>query len=141
MKANTIVLSLLLVTFVTTAFTSSEFALGSESGRAIFSSSTAEPAQSSIRAHRQGKGVMISWNASGSSSVIGYEVERTYNDVSDIYAMWEQVSTVSAGSRRNNFHDLGVFPGVVSYRVHTVYQDGTRTCSEVATVRIVQHSR
>ena len=141
MKANTIVLSLLLVSFVTTAFTSSEIALGSVSDRASFSSSSVEPYQTAIRAHRQGKGVMVSWSASGSSSVIGYEVERTYNDVSDIYAMWEQVATISAGGRRNNFHDLGVFPGVVSYRVQTVYQDGTRTCSEAATVRIVQHSR
>ena len=90
-----------------------------------------------VRAHRQGKGVTVTWAATNASDV-SFVVEKTYSDPTDIYTDWESVSqTPCDGSRSYKCHDESVFPGYVNYRVGAMGNDGSVVYSETATVRIV----
>jgi hypothetical protein len=91
-----------------------------------------------IRAHRQGKGATITWALSSSDGVVGFTVQRTYEDPTDPYSVWEDVGTVSNNPSRSYKHtDVSVFPGYIAYRVTAQFADGTSTVSEIVSIRIV----
>ena len=85
--------------------------------------------------HRAGKSnVELTWTVS-SSDLTQFVVERSYDG--DFY---DNVTTVNFnGSSSYKSKDLGIFPGVIYYRVTAVKSDGTTECSPVETIRIVQH--
>lgn len=90
-----------------------------------------------VRSHRQGKGASISWafSTGGASS---FALQRTYEDPTDPYAVWEPVCTMqSNNSRSYKFNDENVFPGIINYRVVALLSDGTTTTSDITSVRIV----
>jgi hypothetical protein len=92
-----------------------------------------------VRSHRQGKGATISW-AYSSGDVTNFAVQRTYEDPTDPYAVWEPVCSMACNSSRSYKHtDENVYPGYINYRVVALMNDGTTTMSDITTVRIVSH--
>lgn len=93
-----------------------------------------------FRTHRQGKGVAASWGLQSEGGTIGFRLEKTYEDPTDPYAIWEQADFVICNdSRSYKSADTNVFPGNVSYRVVAQQADGSTVESAVSTVRIVSH--
>lgn len=93
-----------------------------------------------FRTHRQGKGVTASWGVTSGAGVVGFQVQKTYEDPTDPYAVWEDVSSVPCnGSRSYKATDNSVFPGSISYRVSALLSDGNSIESGISTVRIVSH--
>src|SRR5688572_19644692 len=77
---------------------------------AIAASAAIKPQQSNqftttgfdfIRAHRQGKGAALAWGLSSGDGVVGFTVQRTYEDPTDPYAFWEDVGTVANNPSRS----------------------------------------
>jgi hypothetical protein len=90
-----------------------------------------------VRAHRQGKGITVTWGSSISADV-NFSVEKTYFDPTDIYSEWETVASMPCdGSRSYKCNDNAVYPGFVNYRVAARGNDGSVIYSETVTVRIV----
>src|SRR6266487_685232 len=50
-----------------------------------------------IRSHRQGKGATITW-AFSSGNPSGFTIQRTYEDPSDPYSVWEAVGSMPGNS-------------------------------------------
>ena len=93
---------------------------------------------SNVRSHRQGKGVTTSWSVDANEGVVAFLLQRTYEDPTDEYAVWEDVtSTACNGARSYKATDSGVFPGNITYRVKGQKADGTSIVSEYTSVRIV----
>ncbi|GAA4745173.1 hypothetical protein [Flavisolibacter ginsenosidimutans] len=94
----------------------------------------------SFRTHRQGKGITAVWNLASADGVVGFSVQRTYEDPTDPYAYWEDAGSVPFNSTRSfTFTDSEVFPGTISYRIVALMTDGTTSVSDVSQVRIVSH--
>jgi hypothetical protein len=91
-----------------------------------------------LRAHRQMKGVEVSWGVNSSDGVACFVVEKTYQDPSDPYSIWETVSSTPCNpSRSFKCYDEDVFPGFLSYRIWTVMNNGSKTVSPVTVVHIM----
>jgi len=92
-----------------------------------------------VRSHRQGKGATITWAYSAGDASC-FALQRTYEDPTDPYAVWEPVCTMACNNSRSYKHtDENVFPGNINYRVIAQMNDGNTTMSDVTTVRIVRH--
>ena len=92
-----------------------------------------------VRSHRQGRGATITW-AYSTPGASNFALQRTYEDPSDPYAVWEPVCSMDCNSSRSYKHtDENVYPGYISYRVVALMNDGTTTMSDITTVRIVRH--
>lgn len=85
--------------------------------------------------HRAGKAnVEITWTVS-ESGITQFVIERSYDG-----EFFDNLNSVNFnGSSSYKLKDLGIFPGIIYYRVTAVKADGTTECSPVETVRIVQH--
>lgn len=93
-----------------------------------------------FRTHRQGKGITAVWSVATADQIVGFTVQRTYEDASDPYAYWENLSTVPFNpSRSFTYRDLDVFPGVITYRIVALFSDGSSAASPLSAVRIVSH--
>jgi hypothetical protein len=96
------------------------------------------PTFSFTRAHRQGKNIVATWAISSNEGVLGFSVQKTYEDPTDPYAFWEDLCTVACNPVRSYKHtDTNVFPGYVHYRIVAQMSNGSSVVSETATVRIV----
>lgn len=90
---------------------------------------------SSFRVHRQGKaGVSLSWTVS-TPDIVQFVVERSYDG--EFFETANQVNF--NGSAAYKYHDNGIYPGLIYYRIMAVKSDGTTECSPVDMVRIVKH--
>ena len=90
-----------------------------------------------VRAHRQGKGVTLTW-AYSSEGVVGFTVQRTYEDPTDPYAVWEDATSIGFNAARSyKYNDIAVYPGSIHYRVVAQYADGSSVVSETVSVKIV----
>lgn len=87
-----------------------------------------------FRVHRQGKaGVSVNWSVT-IPDIAGFEVERSYDG-----EFFEPINTVNFnGSSTYKYHDNGVYPGIIYYRITAVKSDGSKECSPVESARIVQ---
>ena len=93
-----------------------------------------------LRTHRQGKGVVASWAINFSQEIISFQLQRTYQDPSDPYSIWENVISIPYADARSFQHnDKDVLPGRIYYRVIAALIDGNALVSEVSGVRIVSH--
>ena len=91
-----------------------------------------------FRVHRQGKGITATWGLNNAQGIIGFQLQKTYEDPNDEYAIWEDVcSTPFTGARSYKFTDNNVFPGNINYRVIALSADGNNKSSGIATARIV----
>ncbi len=92
----------------------------------------------SFSTHRQGKGIALSWGVEIGAGVVSFSIKKTYEDTTDPYAVWEDVSSLPGdGSKSYRFTDNNVFPGFVSYRISALLSDGTTVESGISTVHIV----
>jgi hypothetical protein len=85
-----------------------------------------------VRAHRQGKGVSVSWSVSD-PNIVSFAVERSYDDLN-----WEPAGAANyTGASSYKILDNNVFAGIINYRIIAVKTDGTTECSPMEKVRIV----
>ncbi len=94
-----------------------------------------------FRTHRQGKaGITATWGFTATNGVTGFALERTYDDPTDPYAVWETVTMAPyTGARSYKFTENNIFPGFISYRVTSIMTNGDEVLSEISTVHIVKH--
>jgi hypothetical protein len=86
-----------------------------------------------VRVHRQGKNVVTAW-AVTSNDIVGFSIERSYDG-----DFFEEAGSVDGdGSSSYKYTDVGVFPGLIYYRIKAVKTDGTTEYSAVETIRIMQ---
>jgi hypothetical protein len=98
------------------------------------------PAFSFLRGHRQGKAISLTWGVSSHAGIYSFDVESTYEDPNDPYAVWEMKGTVSCGNNRSfRFMDNNVLPGRMHYRIVARMADGSSVTSNYETIRIVSH--
>lgn len=91
-----------------------------------------------FRIHRQGKGVTANWGVSSGAGVMCFVVQKTYEDPTDPYAVWEDAGLVDCnGSRSYKYTDNNVFPGSVTYRISSLLSNGASQQSPNATIKIV----
>ena len=92
-----------------------------------------------IRCHRQGKGIAVTWGFN-SANVVSFAVQRTDQDPTDQYSVWECVCNQDANSSRSyKYHDINVYPGLMTYKVVALMNDGNTITSAMDQVRIVAH--
>jgi hypothetical protein len=97
----------------------------------------AQPSFSFVRGHRQGKATMLSWSMSSTAGVNGFEVQCTYEDPNDPYAVWDTKGKVAIASVRTfQFNDKNVFRGVMHYRVVAHLNNGSTIVSVFETVKL-----
>jgi hypothetical protein len=140
MKTKFSFLALGTVLVIATAWTSPgyQFEASASDGRSSIVAESAAGDFSFFRTHRQGKGIAASWGLNSEAGTVGFRVEKTYEDPTDPYAIWENVEYVSCnGSRSYKSSDANVFPGNISYRVVAQKVDGTTVESGISTVHIV----
>ena len=93
-----------------------------------------------FRTHHQGKGVTAEWGLTSNVGVTGFIVERTYEDPTDPYSVWEDIAALPSDQVRSfKYTDTSVFPGYINYRVVAFTIDGSSIVSDVSGVRIVSH--
>lgn len=94
-----------------------------------------------FRTHRQCKGIAAAWAVTSTNGVIGFSVQKTYEDPNDPYATWDEVTYMlcTSGHPFERCTDDNVLPGFISYRVVALMIDGSSVSSDVSTVRIVSH--
>ena len=117
--------------------TASGTASGKSSASVIVKPATSQCSFAFLRGHRKGNGASITWGVDG-TGVTKFMVSRTYEfDPYDPYAVWEDVSSVTAdNSRSYKLDDNSVFPGTIHYKIVAVMNDGTTVCSDLIEVRI-----
>jgi hypothetical protein len=93
-----------------------------------------------FRAHRQGKSGVATWGLTNNQGVSGFTLQRTYQDPTDPYSMWEEVTYMACTESRSfTFKDDAITPGRIYYRVIAHIIDGSSVVSEIADIRIVSH--
>ncbi|MEO6406728.1 MAG: hypothetical protein ABIY51_13830 [Ferruginibacter sp.] len=98
------------------------------------------PAFAFVRGHRQAKAAHVTWGMSSNSGINRFDVESTYEDPTDPYAVWDQRGTTpNANVRSFNFVDQNVWPGTMHYRIIARMNDGTSVVSDFETIRIATH--
>ncbi|HEV7329799.1 MAG TPA: hypothetical protein VGN63_02070 [Flavisolibacter sp.] len=126
MKTLTISAVLLLAAIVTSSFVLSHQAVAKESVNSVQN-------VTSLRAHRQGKNIALTWSAAG-AGLAAFHVERSYDG-----EFFEVIGTVeNTGARSYKFLD-DFAPGYIYYRICCTDADGEELSkSTVEVVRIVQ---
>jgi hypothetical protein len=85
-----------------------------------------------LRVHRQAKNVVSTWSVND-NNVILFQVERSYDG-----EFFEEAGTVEYNGNAHYKHkDIGVFPGLIYYRIKAVKADGSTENSEVESIRIM----
>lgn len=93
-----------------------------------------------FRTHRQAIGAVATWGLTSNENVTGFDLQRTYQDPTDPYSIWEDVTYVSCTEERSfKYSDAGVMAGYIYYRVIAYMNDGSSVISEVSGIRIVDH--
>jgi hypothetical protein len=134
---QTIIFSALFVSLFTTAFTTKKPAAAKQGITvAAFANDFAF-----LRAHRQGKGITVTWGMVSNSNLIGFDITKTMQDPTDPYSVWEAVTSIPGANIRSFKHtdNNNVLPGTTYYKVTAWYADGRSSESDVVSVRIVGH--
>jgi hypothetical protein len=93
-----------------------------------------------LRAHRQGKGITVTWGMADNTNLAGFDIEKTMEDPNDPYSVWLPVASVPGSSVRSYKHtDDAVSPGTSNYRITAYYTDNRTAQSEIISVRIMAH--
>lgn len=96
------------------------------------------PSFTFLRTHRQARNVVATWGLSSTEGVIGFIVEKTYEDPTDPYAYWECICNLPCAPARSfTTKDTQVFPGFIHYRITAQMDNGSSVVSEISTVHIV----
>ncbi|TMI64852.1 MAG: hypothetical protein E6H07_02745 [Bacteroidetes bacterium] len=93
-----------------------------------------------LRAHRQGKGITLTWGMADNTNLAGFDIEKTMEDPNDPYSVWLPVASVPGSGVRSFKHtDDDVNPGTSNYRITAYYSDNRTAQSEIVSVRIMAH--
>ncbi len=93
-----------------------------------------------LRAHRQGKGITLTWGLTTNTGTGCFMVQRTYEDANDPYAVWEDVNYLACNASRSfKWTDENVFPGFITYRIAAYQYDGSIVTSPLTQVRIARN--
>ncbi|MFI5132239.1 MAG: hypothetical protein ACHQFX_19710 [Chitinophagales bacterium] len=93
-----------------------------------------------FRTHRQANGAVATWGLTSNVDVIGFDVQRTYQDPADPYSMWEDVIYMPCTEERSfKYNDQEIFAGYIYYRVTAHLNDGSSVISAIEGIRIVRH--
>jgi len=93
-----------------------------------------------FRTHRQADGAVATWGMTSNVGVTGFDIQRTYQDPTDPYSMWEDVTYMPCTEERSfKYNDVEIFAGYIYYRVTAHLNDGGSVISEVEGIRIVSH--
>lgn len=94
-----------------------------------------------LRVHRQGKlGVTATWSLTDINGVESFSIQRTYQDPTDPFSIWEEAGTVACDlSRSFKYTDTNITPGQIYYKVVALKSDGSTFTSEIADVKILSH--
>lgn len=91
-----------------------------------------------FRTHRQAKGAVATWGMNSNDGVAGFLLQRTYQDPTDPYSMWEDVTFMPCTEERSfKYNDENILAGYIYYRVIAQLNDGSEVVSEVSGIRIV----
>lgn len=91
-----------------------------------------------FRTHRQAKGAVATWGMTSNDGVAGFRLQRTYQDPTDPYSMWEDVTFMPCTEERSfKYNDENILAGYIYYRVIAQLNDGSEIISEVSGIRIV----
>ena len=91
-----------------------------------------------LRGHRQGKSITLTWGMVSNAGLVGFDIEKTNQDPSDPYSVWEDAGSVAGSDARSfKINDASVFPGQTHYRITAWYSDSRSSTSEIVTVKIV----
>ena len=101
----------------------------------------AVPSFAYLKTHRFGRnGATADWSLNSNSGVTNFILQRTYEDPTDPYSVWEDICNMPCGNGRNFRHnDVGLSPGFISYRVMAMSGGTTIAVSEISTIQILQH--
>ena len=86
-----------------------------------------------FNAHRQQRGVELTWIFTDPGNVVSFVVQRSYDG-----EFYENVTEIPA-SGKNQYKDDAVFPGYLYYRIGALMYDGSVIYSNVEVVRIVRN--
>jgi hypothetical protein len=100
-----------------------------------------DPVFNFVHGHRQGKGATIAWSSNATSStVVCFDVLRTYEDPNDPYAVWDVVGSQNCNNSRNYKNtETPVSAGMISYVVVASMVGGGTAFSDIVTIQKVQH--
>ncbi len=139
---KTIIIILAGVLIVNSSWTRpSDVSLSLSPGKTEIVKANVNESFSFFRTHRQGKtGITATWGLFSNAGVTEFVLQRTYEDPSDPYAMWDEIGTVVCNSNRSfKATDSNVVPGFISYRVIAMNGLTQVDVSEISTEHIVQH--
>jgi hypothetical protein len=138
---KTIIIILTGVLIVNSSWTTpSKLSLSLSAGKTEIAKANLNESFSFFRTHRQGKGITATWGLFSNSGVTDFLVQRTYEDPTDPYANWTDVSTVECVNNRSfKVIDPNVLPGYISYRVVAMNGFTQVDISDISTEHIVQH--
>lgn len=123
---------------ITTGFSPATSEYSADTKLKVNAEQVQSPVFTSFSTHRQGKGAALSWAVESSAGVISFSIQRTYEDVTDPYAVWEDITSLPIdGSKFYRYTDENVSPGFISYRVSALLSDGTTAESVISTIHIV----
>lgn len=138
MKANIIFLSSAILFVQSSNIASPSFKLNAPNIQVAEAKNKPGSHFSFFRAHRQGKGITLTWGLNTSEEIAGFTVQRTYEDPNDPYAFWEDVSIIESNSSRSfKYTDTNALAGTTSYRVIAWTNGGDTIVSEVTAIRIM----
>jgi hypothetical protein len=140
MKTITIVLAAVLI--INSSWTTPTIAsFSSTTDKTQIVKTTLNESFSFFRTHRQGKaGITATWGLFSNTGVTEFVLQRTYEDPSDPYAIWDEVCTVECNNNRSfKATDSNVVPGFISYRVIAMNGLTQVDVSDISTEHIVQH--
>ncbi|MBC7949641.1 MAG: hypothetical protein H7Y42_17270 [Chitinophagaceae bacterium] len=93
-----------------------------------------------FRTHRQQKGAVATWALTTNTGVLYFQLQRTYQDPTDPYSMWENIATIECTAERTfKYNDKEVLAGRIYYRVVAYFEGDYSITSEVSDIKIVSH--
>lgn len=133
MKTSLLLLAVISVAALTLPFRTTKIQAAEVSSAAKHAASF-----SFLRAHRQGKGVTVTWKTKAIDKVLDFVIQRTYEDPGNANAYWENIATIPSSSVQSfTYTDREVFPGTIYYRIVALLIDGTTVQSEISSLQIV----
>src|SRR5436190_22017653 len=77
-----------------------------------------------LRAHRQGKGITLTWGLADNTNLAGFDIEQTMEEPNEPYSVWLPAARISgSGVRSFKYTDDHFSPDTSNYRSTAYYSD------------------
>ena len=129
----------ILTTILLSCLIGSSFAstnpVGLEKNPTLTNSKTKAFEFGAIHIHRQGDGVTLAWNVSDNSQVESFYIQKSYDGTN-----YFTVGGTNAEANHSwyKFTETDVFPGIMTYKIFAVLNDGTEVVSPIQEIRILK---